>query len=86
MQIFKILSSTPGVELENYEWSSYPFYVSEGENDFVDSDFILNYFAKSDPQADYKKFVEYDFKDEDLLDIGDLILEDDQLPTPGVGA
>lgn len=82
----EIPSSTPGVELSDYRWSSYPAYINEDKNDLVDTSFILNYFAKSDPQADYKEFVEHDFKDEDLLNINDLLLENDQLPTPGVEA
>lgn len=72
----EILSSTPGVELANYRWSSYPSYVNKGKNDLIDSSFILNYFAKSDSYGNYKQFVEYDFKDEDSLSISDLILED----------
>lgn len=82
----EILLRTPGVELADYKWSSYPSYISKDKNELVDSSFILNYFAKNDPHGDYKKFVEYDFKDEHLLDVSDLLLEDDQLPTPGVGA
>lgn len=82
----EILLRTPGVELASYRWSSYPSYISKDKNDLVDSSFILNYFAKSNPHEDYKKFVEYDFKDADLLSIGDLLLEKDQLPTPGVGS
>lgn len=82
----EILLRIPGVELAAYKWSSYPAYINEDKNDLVDSSFILNYFSKSDPHGDYKKFVEYDIKNKDVLSISDLLLEDDQLPTPGVGA
>lgn len=78
----KLLPPTPGVELDDYRWSSYPFYVNGGKNDLVSSAFILNYFAEENPHGDYKKFVEHDFQDKDLLNIGGLLLEDDQLPTP----
>src|SRR3989344_5329848 len=70
-----ILLQTPGVELADYRWSSYPCYLNKEKNDLVDTSFILNYFSKNDPHGDYKKFVEYDSKDVELLDIGDLILE-----------
>ena len=50
----------------------------------IDSDFILGYFAKENPQSEYRKFVEKNHKDEELLDMGDLLLDDDWLPTPGV--
>ncbi len=85
----EILLRTPGVELADYRWSSYPSYINKDnkdKNDIVDTSFVLNYFAKDDPRGDYRKFVEYDSKDEDLLAIGDLLLENDQPPTPGVGA
>lgn len=72
----KLLLPTPGVELVDYKWSSYPFYISGNNNDFINTDFILSYFSKENPQGDYKKFVEHDYKDEDLLDIGDLLLDD----------
>ena len=71
-----ILLRTPGVELASYKWSSYPCYLNKEKNDIVDTSFVLNYFSKSDPHGDYKKFVEYDFKDENLPNIGDLLLED----------
>lgn len=82
----EILSSTPGVELVNYQWSSYPTYLKLANDELTESTFILNYFSKTNLAKDYKNFVEYDFKDEELLSISDLLLEDDQLPTPGVGA
>lgn len=72
-----ILLQTPGVELADYRWSSYPCYLNKEKNDLVDTSFILNYFSKNDPHGDYKKFVEYDSKVVELLDIGDLILEGD---------
>lgn len=79
----ELLPPTPGVELTHYKWSSYPFYVNYEKSDLVDPTFILSYFAKENPQGDYRKFVEHDFQNESLLNIGDL-LENNQLPTPGV--
>lgn len=73
----EIISSTPGVELADYRWSSYPVYINKRiKNEIVDTTTILNYFAQSDPHGDYRKFVEYDFKNKDLLEIGDLLLEE----------
>lgn len=72
----EILPLTPGVELGDYRWSSYPIYMQKAKNDLVDSDFILNYFAQSNPSADYEKFVEFDYKDEDIGLIRDFLLED----------
>lgn len=72
----EILPSTPGVELIDYKWSSYSAYLGKNNNDLIDASIILDYFAKSDPHGDYKRFVEYDFKNKSLLDIGDLLLED----------
>lgn len=71
----EILPSTPGVELADYKWSSYPAYLGKIKNDLVDTSFVLNYFAKNDPHGDYKKFVEYDFKEKDLLAVGGLIID-----------
>lgn len=73
----EILLRTPGVELAAYKWSSYPSYINKDKSDLVDSSFILNYFAKNDPNKDYRKFVEYDFKEKELLDISELLLEKD---------
>lgn len=80
----KLLPPTPGVKLVDYKWSSYLFYINGENDDFINTGFILNYFSKENPQGDYRKFVENDYKDEELLSMGDLLLDDDQLPTPGV--
>lgn len=68
--------STPGVGLEFFPWSSYSSYVKGEKNDLVDPSFILDYFAKNDPGNDYKKFTEYDYKEEDNQRINNLIFED----------
>lgn len=54
---------TPGVGLDQYEWSSYKIYLQAKATSLVDPSYILKYFAKTtDKQsAEYKKFVEYDF-------------------------
>lgn len=72
----EILSPTSGVELASYRWSSYSVYLRGEKNELVDPTFILSYFTKDDPSSDYKKFVEYDFKEENLSQIKDLLLED----------
>lgn len=72
----EILPSTPGVELVNYEWSSYAVYLNGTKNDLVDPKFIIAYFSKTNPSGDYKKFVEWDFKEENLEIINDLTLDE----------
>src|SRR3989344_1017957 len=63
----EILPSTPGVELANYEWSSYPQYVKGMKDKLVDPAFILNYFAKNNPSKDYKSFVEYELEENEKV-------------------
>lgn len=63
----EILLSTPGVGLDKYEWSSYSSFVGLKE-EIADPSFILNYFAKNNPNEDYKSFVEDEAEnDKDLL-------------------
>lgn len=71
-----VLASTPGVELADYRWSSYPRYLTRTEGKLIDPTFILNYFSKAEPAKDYKKFVEYDFTDKDLSKIEYLIFDE----------
>lgn len=71
-----ILLPTPGVELAHYRWSSYLAYLGDVKDELVDPSFILGYFSKDDSSPDYKKFVEYDFKEENLSQIKDLLFED----------
>lgn len=70
----ELLPSTPGVELVDYQWSSYAAYLNGAKNELVDPHFILDYFAKANPSKDYKDFVEYGLKVEDLPK--ELFLED----------
>jgi len=70
----EILPSTPGVELANYEWSSYPQYVKGMKDKLVDPAFILNYFAKNNPSKDYKSFVEYELEENEKVLIKDPFL------------
>ncbi|MBI2036074.1 transposase [Candidatus Microgenomates bacterium] len=71
-----ILPSTPGVELRDYRWSSYPAYVNGSADELVDPNFILSYFAKNNPTGDYQSFVEHEFEEKNLLSIKDFLLED----------
>lgn len=43
----EILFLTPGVELENYPWSSYPLYLGDAKNNVVDPSFILAFLPKT---------------------------------------
>ena len=67
----EILLSTPGVELADYKWSSYPFYIRSIKDELVDPTFILNYFAKNSPSTDYKSFVEYEAEENEEVLIKD---------------
>ena len=50
----------PLVEWEGkvYPYSSYPYYLSGEEHSFCNTDFILSCFSKTNPNMDYKSFVE----------------------------
>ena len=43
---------------EDYKWSSYNHYLGQVNTDFVDERIVVSYFAKANPTADYRKFVE----------------------------
>lgn len=44
-------------ELEHYTWSSYPDYVKNSEEEVIEKNEILNFFAKQKKQKDYAQFV-----------------------------
>lgn len=67
--------STPGVKLGSYRWSSYLFYSEAIKNSLVNTEIVLDYFSKQDTLKDYKSFVEHDFKEDDILEISNLLLE-----------
>lgn len=71
----ELLPSTPGVELADYKWSSYPAYLGLVKDELIDISIILDFFSRKERVKDYKSFVEYDFKDEDLLSISELIFD-----------
>lgn len=52
------LLSTPGVELRDYVWSSYSAYLSGEINKLVNPTIILNYFARNNPEQEYRDFTE----------------------------
>lgn len=64
LEDLKNLRSTPGVErkeiheqLVNYQWSSYREYCGPTKG-LRETQFILNYFSKTNPQNSYEEFVE----------------------------
>ncbi len=71
-----ILLATPGVELAEYRWSSYPIYLNNWKDDIVDSSNILSYFAQQNPTDDYKGFVEYE-RESEYNQLQDLFFEED---------
>lgn len=68
--------STPGVELGLFPWSSYSAYIKGKKDDIVDPSYILGYFLNNNSSSDYKKFTEYDFKEENNERIKELIFDD----------
>ncbi|MCL5969892.1 MAG: transposase, partial [Patescibacteria group bacterium] len=71
-----ISSSTPGVELALYPWSSYSVYIDGKKDDLVDPSYIFSYFANNNPAKDYKQFTEYDISEEEAAQIKELVFED----------
>lgn len=45
-------------EGKNYPYSSYSFYLSEEKHPFCDTDLILEFFSKENPNSMYQAFVE----------------------------
>lgn len=72
----EFLLPTPGVKLASYEWSSYPIFLKKEKNGLIDPTPVLSYFSKENSNEDYKSFVEYDFQEEQLNSIRELILEE----------
>lgn len=54
-------------EAENYPYSSYPCYLSNKKHSFCDTDFILSYFSRFDPNSSYREFVEENDSDDPTL-------------------
>ncbi|MBI4037141.1 hypothetical protein HY385_01840 [Candidatus Daviesbacteria bacterium] len=50
-----------------YPYSSYPYYLSGELHPFCDTDFILNYFSKTNPNLSYQSFVEESMVDDPTL-------------------
>lgn len=48
----------PMWERRFYPYSSYPYYLSGEVHLFCNTEFILSYFSKSNPQLSYQSFVE----------------------------
>lgn len=59
-----ILSS--GEEISNYKWSSYKNYLGFRKEVFLDTRFVLNYFSKSNPKKDFRRFSEDDIPDQEF--------------------
>ncbi|MDO8570509.1 MAG: transposase [Candidatus Daviesbacteria bacterium] len=51
-------------EAKQYPYSSYQYYLSGEKHSFCDTEFILSYFSKTNPNSDYQSFVEeFGFED-----------------------
>lgn len=55
--LFKYLGEDAIDQLLTYKWSSLSLYLSSRKNEFVDPEFILNYFSQQNTLQDYKEFV-----------------------------
>lgn len=47
-----------GASIEEFEWSSYQYYLNKKESHWVNTGFISDYFSKKNPDLSYKNFVE----------------------------
>lgn len=62
--------------LSSYPHSSYSNYLSQDKNSFYNTEFILSYFSKTNPNLNYQSFVEeMDFAHDRILP---LIIEEDE--------
>jgi putative transposase len=52
-----------GATVDEYEWSSYPYYLDKKESDWLNPKQITDYFSKTKLTNSYKSFVE-DYKEE----------------------
>lgn len=57
----------PMWEHGDYPYSSYPYYLSGEIHDFCNTDFILSYFSKTNPNLTYQSFVEETAVDDPAL-------------------
>lgn len=64
-----------GVDLEDFKWSSYLTYVGREKTAWVNTQVVLDYLQKSEPQTSYQKYVKQNSKD--FTNISDLVLEQD---------
>lgn len=57
-------------EGEQYPYSSYKYYISVEKHSFCDTELILSYFSKTNPNSDYQSFVEkFGFEDPSLYGV-----------------
>lgn len=61
--------------LSEYRWSSYPVYLGERRDDFVETTTILGYFSKVLPKDDLREFVETPLIKEEWENLKHLALE-----------
>lgn len=65
-----------GTVLEGYKYSSYPNYLGQFNQSWINKENILSYFSKHNPGYSYKKFVE-ETDEKDLFMIKDQLLDFD---------
>lgn len=60
LQLSKYIHRNPKdiSNIQEYSYSSYPFYLSGNLHPFCDTEFIESYFSKTNPRSTYQSFVE----------------------------
>ncbi len=62
-------------DMSSYKWSSYKNYLGQRKEKFVNTQFVLNYFSKSNPKSDFGKFSEIGLTDQEYHAIKRYTLE-----------
>lgn len=60
-------------DIQDYAYSSYPFYLSNQTHPFCETDLIVSFFNKNNPNLTYRSFVEETEIDD--LDVFDLLID-----------
>lgn len=80
LQVSKYIHRNPlklsSCSLHSYPYSSYRYYLSQDEHPFCNTEFILSYFSKTNPNLSYQSFVEE--TEVEYPAIYDLLIDPDQ--------
>ena len=79
LQVSKYIHRNPlklNSNLHSYPYSSYKYYLSQDKHPFCNTEFILSYFSKTNPNLNYQSFVEETGVEDPA--IHDLLIDSDQ--------